>query len=320
VDATRQRIVVGVDGSAGARAALVWAMTEAARRRADIEVVTAFPVDFYWTDAYLLDTRRIEVIRSDTEGRARAMIDEVRRDTSAASPGAGDVDVQLLVVAGSPAVHLVARSEGAALLVVGSRGRGSTRSAIAGSVALHCSAHAKCPVVVVHATTATPDEPARVVVGLDDSEPGRTALAAAVAQAAALDARVDAVLAYQPLDYWSDPYGGMAPPLGETREQALTRGQVIVADVLGPAPVERGRVRVLAVEGPPRQTLVHEAAGARLLVVGSRGRNQLRGLLLGSVALHCVMHAPCPVLVIHPQPDGFAEATAPAAVTAAPAG
>lgn len=42
-----QRIVVGVDGSAGSRAALAWAMVAAAQRSAELEVLSAFPVDFY---------------------------------------------------------------------------------------------------------------------------------------------------------------------------------------------------------------------------------------------------------------------------------
>ena len=307
METTRQRIVVGIDGSAGARAAVTWALTEAANRRSVVEVVvdvvTAFPVDFYWTDAYLLDNRRIAAIRSDTEARARAMVDEVRHDPAVAElSGAAELDVQVLVGAGPPAPHLVQRSEGAALLVVGSRGRGALRSTVAGSVALHCSAHARCPVVVVHPMTAPAKEPARVVVGLDDSRHGRAALAAAVAQAAPMGARVDGVLAYEPLDYWSELYIGMAPPPGETLEVALARGKAIVGHLLDPGAVGSGSVRVLAVEGRPGQVLVHQAEGARLLVVGSRCHNPLQGVVLGSVALHCVMHAPCPVLVARGHP------------------
>jgi nucleotide-binding universal stress UspA family protein len=310
VNEVRQRIVVGIDGSDGARSALTWALTEAAHRGADVEVVTAFPVDFYWTDPYLLDSGRIDDIRSETGIRAQAMIDEARQDPAvAAVPGATVVDVQLLVVGGAPTAHLVQRTEGAALLVVGSRGRGAFRSAVAGSVALHCSAHAKCPVVVVHPMTASAAEPTRVVVGLDDSEPARAALAAAVAQAASLGARVDAVVAYGAPNYWIDLYAVMPPPIGETQQHARARSEVIVAEVAGAEALEQGTVRVVAVEGHPGQVLVDEAEGARLLVVGSRSRNQLEGVVLGSVALHCVMHAPCPVLVVRETGGRSAEST-----------
>jgi nucleotide-binding universal stress UspA family protein len=60
--------------------------------------------------------------------------------------------------------------------------------------------------------------------------------------------------------------------------------------------------------------LVSAADSAQLLVVGSRGQGAIRGLLLGSVALGCVVHAPGPVLVVPPPPR-----PAPAAAAAAPA-
>ncbi|MET0763916.1 MAG: universal stress protein [Blastococcus sp.] len=316
----RQRIVVGIDGSAGGRAALHWALTAAANRGADVEVVTAFPIDFYWADAYLLDSERIDAIRADTEARARAMVDEVRHDPAVAGlPGVAGLDVDVLVVAGAPAEHLVQQSEGAALLVVGSRGRGAVRSTVAGSVALHCSTHARCPVVVVHPMAAPVGTPARVVVGLEDSELGRAALGVGLAEATLLGARVDAVLAYERPSYWSDLYAVMAPPSGETREHARTRGEALVAEVLGPGPTERDTVRVTVAEGHPDDVLVREAEGALLLVVGVRSRSRLAGVVLGSVALQCVMHAPCPVLVVHPRPAVSAEPTDRAAATPATA-
>lgn len=318
MDVTRQRIVVGIDGSAGARQALAWALAEAARRGADAEVVSAFPVDFSWTDPTLLDDRRIDRIRADTEQRARALVDQVRHAPDLVTlPGAADLRVDVLVCAGPPAAHLVHRSEGAALLVVGSRGRGAVRSAVAGSVALHCAAHARCPVVVVHPMQAPATEPPRVVAGLDDSAEGRAALAAAAALAGRLDARVDAVVAYEAPNYWSDLYAVLAPPPGETRTHASARGAALVREVLGPDAEERGAVRVVAVEGHPGQVLVREAEGALLLAVGSRSSHQLQGLALGSVALHCVVHAPGPVLVAHPHRAARTDAPPSAAVAAA---
>jgi nucleotide-binding universal stress UspA family protein len=304
VSGARQRIVVGIDGSDGARAALAWTLTEAVRRGADVEAVTAVPVDFYWTDPYLLDTGRVSAMRTETEVRARALVSEVRKDPAvAAVRGADGVDVAVLVVSGAPPAHLVQRSEDAALLVVGSRGRSALRSTVAGSVALHCAVHARCPVVVVHPPTGPAEEPARVVVGLDDSEPARAALAAAAGHAADQDALIDAVVAYQPPNYWVDLYALMPAPAGETGQYARTRGETVVAEVLGAAALEQGSVRVTAVEGHPAQELVRRAEGARLLVVGSRSRNQLEGVVLGSVALYCVLHAPCPVLVVRGPAD-----------------
>ncbi|MGY1616197.1 universal stress protein [Geodermatophilus sp. SYSU D00691] len=314
MDAASQRIVVGIDGSAGARAALAWALAEAARRGAGLEVVSAFPVDFYWADPYLLDTARIDEIRADTEARARAAVEEVRAEVGTAD----DVDVQVLVVAGPPSGHLVQRSAEADLLVVGSRGRGGVRSTVAGSVALHCAAHARCPVVVVHPGAAA--APSRVVVGLDGSDHARAALLTAVAQAEPLGARVDAVLAYEAPNYWSDLYAVMAPPPGESREHAQQRGEAVVRDLLGQEALDRGAVRVVVVEGHPGPVLVREAAGARLLVVGSRSRNQLQGVVLGSAALHCVMHAPCPVMVVHRQPGDAAGTPVDTVAATAPAG
>ena len=40
------------------------------------------------------------------------------------------------------------------------------------------------------------------------------------------------------------------------------------------------------------------AAGAELLVVGSRGHGAFAGMLLGSISQHCTQHAPCPVIVV----------------------
>lgn len=294
-----RRIVVGLDGSPGARDALVWALAAAARSGSDLEVVAAFPVDFYWTDPYLLDTRRIDTIRSDTEARARAFVAEALSDPEvAALPLASAVPIEFVVVAGAPADYLVQRSDGAELLVVGSRGRGGVRSTLLGSVALHCSTHARCPVVVVHPSLRPAS--ARVVVGIDDSAVSRAALVRAVEEAARLGCEVEAVVAYQALDYWSDMYAVMAPPLGEAHEQARRRAEGIVAEVLGDA-AEAG-VRVVADRGPAGDVLARQAEGAVLLVVGSRSRSRLEGMLLGSVALHCVVHAHCPVMVVHPEP------------------
>lgn len=299
-----QRIVVGVDGSAGARAALVWSLAAAARSGAVVEVVSAFPVDDYWTEVHLLDSAHVEAIRSDTETRAQALLAEALSDpASTAVPGVHAVPVDVLVVSGAPAEHLVHRASGAQLLVVGSRGRGSVRSALLGSVALHCSAHAPCSVVVVH-PPVQPTAP-RVVVGIDGSARSRAALARAAEAAAQIGAELDVVAVCQPVTSWSD-LAIVARPFEETLPEARQRTAAIVVATLGAAP--RPDVHVTVEVGAVGDVLVRKAEGAALLVVGSRSHSRLLGMVLGSVALNCVVHASCPVMVVRPDQAEVASA------------
>ena len=306
---SRARMVVGVDGSAGSREALRWALPEAARKGAVLEVVSAFPVDFYWIDPYLLDRGRIDALRADTEERTRELVEAVRGEPAvAAAPGTRDVPVEVVVVAGAPAEHLVRVAEGADLLVVGSRGRGSVRSTLLGSVALHCAAHAHCAVAVVHPSARR--GPSRVVVGVDGSPASRAALVRGAAAAAELGAELEAVAAYQLPNYWSDLYVVLTESLAELRDAARRRAEATVAEVLGEQPAVP--VSVVTVEGGAGDALVQRAAGAELLVVGSRSRSEIPGMVLGSVALHCAVQGPCPVLVVHPRHEVGERSPAPA--------
>jgi nucleotide-binding universal stress UspA family protein len=145
-----------------------------------------------------------------------------------------------------------------------------------------------------------------VVVGLDDTATSQAALVQAVALALELDADVEAVVAVQPPVYWSEL--DVVVPQSDVRERLLARARERVA---GLPDGSRVPVRVLAADGPAGAVLVERSAGAALLVVGSRSRNRLPGMLLGSVALHCVVHAQCPVLVVHPGSAGQRRAGTP---------
>ncbi len=296
------RVVVGVDGSAGSRAALVWALSAAARAGARLAVVAAFPIEFYWAAPTLLDARRVDQVRADTEARARALVDEVRDDP--ASGGHADVPVDVVALPGRAAQQIVQAAHDADLLVVGSRGRGAVRSTVLGSVALHCVTHAACPVVVVRPHTEAALAPPRVVVGLDGSATSMTALDRALEDAARLGAAVTAVAAYSEESYWSHAYDVLVPPVEQLRADAHRGAEKMVAlarERFGPAAPD---VDVRAIEGAAGEVLVGQSEGAELLVVGGRGRSALVELLIGSVALHCVLHAPCPVLVVPSRQGG----------------
>jgi hypothetical protein len=99
----RPRVVVGVDGSDGSRPALIWALVEAARRGAQVDVVSAFPVDGFLLDAAPLGPPGQETDPADVRVRTAALVEAARRDSSVlAEPGSGGVPVTVVVTAGTP--------------------------------------------------------------------------------------------------------------------------------------------------------------------------------------------------------------------------
>lgn len=145
----RLRIVVGVDGSEESKAALVWARRIAHAEDATIDAVAAweYPANLGWsavTDGY--DPR------GAVERCLTTAVDEV---FGAARPP----DMRLAALEGDPARVLLAASEGALMLVVGSRGHGGFMGLLLGSVSGKVAEHARCPVLVVHGErrTQTPE-------------------------------------------------------------------------------------------------------------------------------------------------------------------
>lgn len=140
----------------------------------------------------------------------------------------------------------------------------------------------------------------RIVVGVDGSDHSRRALQYALEEARRRDASVDVVHAYQLPVYWGAPeFGGTVP--GPTQEEADRQAHEVIDDMLGAAPTDVHIERIVT-RGYPPTTLLKIAEGADLLVVGSRGRGGVRGLLLGSTSHHVIAHAPCPVVVVRDVP------------------
>jgi nucleotide-binding universal stress UspA family protein len=138
------RIVVGVDDSPGGRAALAWALQEAELRQAELEVVHvwALPLAEGWNTEWQADEAWYRERAS--EFLATVIAEGVTGRVSAVTPTPVPLECE------GPAFGLLARAEGADLLVVGSRGRGGFTGLLLGSVSTQCVHHATCPVVVVH--------------------------------------------------------------------------------------------------------------------------------------------------------------------------
>lgn len=165
------RVVVGIDGSPGARAAAEFAVREARLRGARLVAVTALGLpELAQFDPYSVRLHpKMEIVAKAEETVAAAL-----RDL-----GTQDLDVRVVVTTDEPGRALVEQGAFADLLVVGSRGRGGFRGLALGSVSLRCVLHARCPVTVVRrepaaalatavaaapaAADQAPDEAARVV-------------------------------------------------------------------------------------------------------------------------------------------------------------
>lgn len=148
--------------------------------------------------------------------------------------------------------------------------------------------------------TTGPARP-RIVVGVDGSAGSTDALTWALRQAQATGSSVTAVASWQtPAMNGMAGYGSygdlggfdLREPTTEVLEKAVAAG---LADL--PLGVEVP-VTTVVVQGYAARVLLEVAEGAALLVVGSRGHGELAGVLLGSVGLHCVSHASCPVVVV----------------------
>jgi len=146
-------------------------------------------------------------------------------------------------------------------------------------------------------TQNTTDRP-RVLVGVDGSAHARAALEFAVGEARLRDAVLVAVLAVELPDYvWIDPYGVRGPEAGTLERAREKLDRMLVSVNTGGLVLDP----VVSAE-PAAQALVNRSAGCDLLVVGSRGHGGFRSLVLGSVSLKCVLHAHCPVTVVHTEP------------------
>ena len=137
-------IVVGVDGSDGARDALRFALAEARLRGADVRAVAAWqvPVAAYSGSLMPPDPELIDRLAPE----ARSAVERAIEDAGELAAG---VDIDTVVREGAPTRILLEEADEADLLVVGSRGLGGFRGLLLGSVSQQCAHHAVCPVVIV---------------------------------------------------------------------------------------------------------------------------------------------------------------------------
>lgn len=255
------RIVVGVDGSAGARVALLWAVDECRVRRCTLLIVHA-------PDGAAAATPGEAPLRVLDEVGER-LLGAHAAAASARQPG---VAVTTMLSHEPAADILVALSGDAELLVVGTHGRGGNLASILGSVSHRVAAHAHCPVAVVpeQLTRKGGAVPSRIVVGVSAGVSGRAALEFALDEAVRRDATVVAVRAQH------DP-GDLAALIGR---------------------YPNVRIETALVSGEPADALLAAARDAVLVVVGCHHSDDRWSTRLGPVPSAILHRAPCPVIVV----------------------
>jgi nucleotide-binding universal stress UspA family protein len=134
-----------------------------------------------------------------------------------------------------------------------------------------------------------------IVVGLDGSEASHAALECALRLGVLAGCAVHAIAVWQPV-----PFGSWTTSLYQPAEDAAA----VLTDAVGRACGDQvpDWFTATAAQGAPSDMLIEGSKNADLLIVGTRGRGKVTGLLLGSVSSRCVGKASCPVLVVNSAP------------------
>lgn len=284
----RDRIVVGVDGSPAADAAVRWADWEATSRGCGLTLLATVSPALATTGFGPGIPPSLDLI--DTlQSQAQAVLD-------AAASGVSTKDVLTHVEVGSASSALIEASKLAEMIVMGSRGRGGFKGLLLGSVGAQVAAHADCPVAIIR------DEPrphARsIIVGIDESPAAQAAVAEAFAMADRHNFEVIAVHAWDipAYDLIILPNSTIPVPLADVADDEIRLAAEVLAGYRTEYPnvvVQERLVRASAAEA-----LLNASTDAAMIMVGTRGHGPTVGALLGSVS-HAVLHkSHVPVVVV----------------------
>jgi nucleotide-binding universal stress UspA family protein len=293
-----QWIVVGADGSDGSGDAIRWAAAAAAWHNVELRIVHALQLaELYYGGGMAGTGDLFNVVRQDAVRIVRNAVEtahSVRENLTIST----DCPVE------SPGSLLIDLSRDARMVVVGHTGRGGFVGMLVGATASVVAAHTHCPAGVIRGRQGTgviPDV-GPVVVGIDGSPASEQAIATAFEEASLRSVPLIAVHAWSDVTY--DETHGTARLVREWKSLEEGEQRLLAERLAGwqekyPAVLVRRELE----RDRPRHALLDWSATAQLIVVGSRGRGGIRGMLLGSTSQSLVQHAQCPVLVVRTAPS-----------------
>jgi nucleotide-binding universal stress UspA family protein len=280
---SRKPIAVGTNDSAQSQAAVLWAARRA--HRANLPLVILHVVDDRWiAEPY------------PWFGTLQQAGEELLKTAAGRLEGSVPATPPTEMLTGSVGGSLAKYSKKTSMMVIGS-GSGHLGGTLADR-ALQVAAAAKVPVAVI----GTQDLEGRigVVVGVDGSAESTQAVAFAAAEADRNGDELTVVYAVNVPDPVFD--AGLTP--GALADLIVAEERIVLSETVGGLKEDYPDLTVhqrLVSDRGPVDALVAAAAGARLLVVGSRGRGAFKRLLLGSTAHGVLKHLPCPTIITRTQ-------------------
>ncbi|WP_237209011.1 universal stress protein [Rothia nasimurium] len=293
-------IIVGIDGSEQSYGALQWAVHEAAVRKVPVRMVTAYSLPVFTGTGFDAGYSMVDE-EALTDGVAQIL------DEAYSRVGDSGVELRATVETGDATAVLLELSKKAELMVVGSRSHGGFLGRLLGTVSTSLPAHSHCPTVAVphsfaekiEADPAILDRSLPIVVGSDGSDEARLAMMQAADEANRRGVKLTLVNALA-------PYTGTLNWVPAAVDfEALYRE---IADLQRKAAEWiRGYFPQLEIEfklidGSPVQVLLEAGKTADLVVVGTRGRGGIAGMILGSTSQGILHNTQVPVMIV-PQID-----------------
>lgn len=289
--------MVGIDGSDGALDAARWAGAVAQRFGAPLRIVHALPsIGRNLTQTAAAFTAAMMSYQRDmAEAFLKAADEAVRAERPELSVST--------VSFNEPADQvLIDASADARLVVLGGKKVTPAAALLLGSTALSVATRAACPVVAFRGDNVAPGE-GSVVVGVDDSPAAQAALELGFEFADRFGLGVNAV---RSLSLAAPAETGVTIPLlidWDGVESAELADLTETVDVHNKRHPDVDAKCFIEPDSPGKALLKH-VTEAGLVVVGSRGRNALAGVLLGSTSLNLLHHSPVPVMICRAAREG----------------
>lgn len=283
-------IVVGVDSSEAALRAVDWAVDQArAEHRALTLVHAASGMTPAYTDSAALDPATAKQLLEHEGGR---VLEAARGLVARRAP---ELEVHELFRIDDPREVLIEVSRDAAMIVLGSRGRGRLRSLLLGSVSVAAVRHAECP-VVVHRPGKQGLVRNGIVVGADGTEDSRTVLEFAYRQASLHQLPLTVLHCFWDVQASSAPAVYVATDAGVDLEAERLLLSESMAGISQKYP--EVNVHVELARGLPQEALVTVGERMNLIVTGAHRNGRVSRMLYGSVGVSVVEHAHTPVAVV----------------------